>query len=167
MATMHPQDANELNKRGGTILCLDVPPGTTFGLDCMSWTTGDRFKGVKMIPPGVHYVWCRYDMLISIGVMRTHSTRLPALHLKMRWDSFCTSNLGRCALSCSFFSSCVCFSLVIGEQVAVRRWQSQTESLAEVDHDEERQFSEGMPYCRLLRRLVFTLLCARCQTLCF
>ncbi|XP_012276696.1 protein AAR2 homolog isoform X2 [Orussus abietinus] len=51
---------HELAKRlfeiGGTLVLLNVPPGTDFGVDIKSWTTGEDFKGVKMIPPGFHYV---------------------------------------------------------------------------------------------------------------
>ncbi len=34
---------------------LDVPEGTEFGIDYHRWHVGPRFKGVKMIPPGLHY----------------------------------------------------------------------------------------------------------------
>ena len=40
-----------------TLLCLDVPGGVNFGLDTYSWQTGPKFKGIKMIPPGVHFVF--------------------------------------------------------------------------------------------------------------
>ena len=39
-----------------TILALDVPPGSSFGIDCVSFTCGEKFQGVKMIPPGLHLV---------------------------------------------------------------------------------------------------------------
>lgn len=41
----------------GTLLCLDVPEGIDFGMDTYSWKTGPRFKGVKMIPTGTHFVY--------------------------------------------------------------------------------------------------------------
>lgn len=46
-------DVHEVRKRA-SILCLDVPPGTLFGVDLQAWTTGPKFKGVKIIPPGTH-----------------------------------------------------------------------------------------------------------------
>ena len=46
-------------QRNGTILLLDVPQGTEFGIDYASWTVGPKFKGVKLIPPGVHYLHYR------------------------------------------------------------------------------------------------------------
>ncbi|EGC33449.1 hypothetical protein DICPUDRAFT_80783 [Dictyostelium purpureum] len=50
--------AQELNAKYGTLLCLDVPEGSTIGIDNKIWTSGPMFKGVKMIPPGVHMFHC-------------------------------------------------------------------------------------------------------------
>lgn len=38
-------------------MLLDVPTGTEFGIDYNSWNVGPMFKGVKMIPPGLHFVF--------------------------------------------------------------------------------------------------------------
>lgn len=51
--------AQRLLFEGATLVMLDVPVGTEFGIDLKSWNTADRFKGVKMIPPGFHYVHYR------------------------------------------------------------------------------------------------------------
>lgn len=56
---MNQEDARRLLLEGGTLLVLDVPEGTNFGIDLKSWETGERFKGVKMIPPGLHFVYHR------------------------------------------------------------------------------------------------------------
>jgi len=41
----------------GGILVLDGLVGQLeFGLDLNFWRTGDKFKGVKMIPPGLHFI---------------------------------------------------------------------------------------------------------------
>lgn len=42
---------------GAMLLCPDVPQQTEFGIDLHTWTIGPKFKGVKMIPPGVHFVY--------------------------------------------------------------------------------------------------------------
>jgi A1 cistron-splicing factor AAR2 len=47
-------------QRLATILCLDVPQGTEFGVDFHQWNVGPKFKGVKMIPPGIHFVYYKY-----------------------------------------------------------------------------------------------------------
>jgi A1 cistron-splicing factor AAR2 len=54
---MNQEDANKLIHVTATILCLDVPKGTEFGIDNHSYIVGDKFKGVKLIPPGVHFVY--------------------------------------------------------------------------------------------------------------
>ena len=63
-------DANEATARGAFVLCLDVPPGISFGIDYMTWTVGDRFRGVKMVPPGVHFIYTRsvFDCAASTNV---------------------------------------------------------------------------------------------------
>ncbi|XP_049770617.1 protein AAR2 homolog [Schistocerca cancellata] len=48
--------AKRLLVEGAIIIIRDLPPGTEFGIDLKSWNTGNKFLGVKMIPPGVHYV---------------------------------------------------------------------------------------------------------------
>lgn len=48
--------AQRLLVEGATVVVLNVPSGTEFGVDLKSWNTTDNFKGIKMIPPGFHYV---------------------------------------------------------------------------------------------------------------
>ena len=50
------EQAKKLNSEGSSLLCLDVPPKTLFGIDYMTFEVGTKFKGVKMIPPGIHYI---------------------------------------------------------------------------------------------------------------
>ena len=38
------------------LLLLDVPKDIEFGIDNTSWKVGNKFKGVKLIPPGTHFV---------------------------------------------------------------------------------------------------------------
>ncbi|PRP84601.1 hypothetical protein PROFUN_09274 [Planoprotostelium fungivorum] len=44
-------------KNSATILCLDTPNSSEFGIDEYEFTTGPNFKGIKLIPPGVHYIF--------------------------------------------------------------------------------------------------------------
>lgn len=61
MASSLSQDEAQILFRDGAILVfLDVPEGTEFGIDYNSWQTGPEFRGVKMIPPGIHFVYYRY-----------------------------------------------------------------------------------------------------------
>jgi A1 cistron-splicing factor AAR2 len=56
---VHALDAeqrNALAAQGATLLLLGVPPGTTIGIDFTSYSAGDKFAGLKMIPPGLHFL---------------------------------------------------------------------------------------------------------------
>lgn len=54
---MDQNTAKRLFKEGAIFMFLDVPEGTEFGIDMKSWNTGEKFRGVKMIPPGIHYIF--------------------------------------------------------------------------------------------------------------
>jgi len=54
---MDQEVAQKLFIEGGTVVLKNVPVGTEFGIDMNSWSTGPKFMGVKMIPPGVHFIY--------------------------------------------------------------------------------------------------------------
>lgn len=54
---MDPELALQMFEEGGTLVLLGMPIGTEFGIDLSSWNVGERFKGVKMIPPGIHFIY--------------------------------------------------------------------------------------------------------------
>ncbi|KAH1108351.1 hypothetical protein J1N35_012119 [Gossypium stocksii] len=54
---MDADKALELVKSGATLLLLDVPQYTLIGIDTQVFSVGPAFKGIKMIPPGVHFVF--------------------------------------------------------------------------------------------------------------
>lgn len=47
-----------LQEHGCTVLCLDCPEGILFGIDYSAWAVGPKFMGVKLIPPGLHFIYC-------------------------------------------------------------------------------------------------------------
>ncbi|XP_064154714.1 protein AAR2 homolog isoform X2 [Anguilla rostrata] len=53
---MDPELARSLFEEGATLVLLGVPEGTELGIDYKSWQVGPRFRGVKMIPPGLHFL---------------------------------------------------------------------------------------------------------------
>ena len=53
---MDNETAKLLVSEGGTLLFLDFPIGNEFGIDMNVNKTGEKFRGVKMIPPGLHFV---------------------------------------------------------------------------------------------------------------
>lgn len=54
---MDQETANALFEQGACLLFLEAPPNLEFGIDYNAWTIGPLFKGVKMIPPGLHFVY--------------------------------------------------------------------------------------------------------------
>eukprot|EP00250_Pteridium_aquilinum_P001773 c11989_g1_i1 orf=83-1504(+) len=61
---VHPVDALELVKQGASLLVLDMPAQTVLGFDLHMLSVGPLFKGLKMIPPGPHFIYysptCRH-----------------------------------------------------------------------------------------------------------
>ncbi|KAM4695077.1 protein AAR2 homolog [Discoglossus pictus] len=88
---MDPELARELFFKGATLVILGVPEGTEFGIDSNSWQVGPRFRGVKMVPPGVHFM--HYSVIRKGGNPGESGPRSGVfLHLEqsdirlMRWD---------------------------------------------------------------------------------
>lgn len=54
---MDSEDALKLVKQGASLLLLGVPPSTSFGIDQQMFVVGPNFKGVKMMPPGPHFIY--------------------------------------------------------------------------------------------------------------
>ena len=75
-----PEVAKKLFKEGAAIVLIDVPPGTEIGIDMNSWNVGEKFLGIKCIPPGIHFVY--YS-----------SVNLPSRSVAPRTGFFC--NFGR------------------------------------------------------------------------
>eukprot|EP01114_Cavostelium_apophysatum_P014427 TRINITY_DN3745_c0_g1_i6.p1 TRINITY_DN3745_c0_g1~~TRINITY_DN3745_c0_g1_i6.p1 ORF type:complete len:380 (+),score=57.02 TRINITY_DN3745_c0_g1_i6:82-1140(+) len=44
-------------QRKCSLLCLDVPERTELGIDLYVFHCGPKFKGIKLIPPGLHFVY--------------------------------------------------------------------------------------------------------------
>jgi A1 cistron-splicing factor AAR2 len=49
--------AKALFDNGATFVLLDIPLNSEFGIDYNSWRIGPNFRGVKMIPPGIHFIY--------------------------------------------------------------------------------------------------------------
>lgn len=41
----------------GTLIVEDFPSGSEFGIDLSIHYTGDKFFGIKLIPPGLHFIY--------------------------------------------------------------------------------------------------------------
>lgn len=64
-AEMPPDVALRLFREGATFVFLNVPVGTEIGIDLQSWNVGEKFRGIKMIPPGLHFLYFRYLKYVS------------------------------------------------------------------------------------------------------
>ncbi|KAB8094769.1 hypothetical protein EE612_022079, partial [Oryza sativa] len=56
-AAVDPEAATELVRKGATLLLLDVPQRTLLGVDTQVFSVGPKFKGIKMVPPGPHFLY--------------------------------------------------------------------------------------------------------------
>lgn len=48
------------------VLLLGLPPWALAGIDLLSFTTSERFRGVKAIPPGLHFIFASSDAAVSV-----------------------------------------------------------------------------------------------------
>jgi A1 cistron-splicing factor AAR2 len=48
------------------VLLLDLPPAALGGIDLLSFTTAPRFRGVKNVPPGLHFVYAASDSSLAV-----------------------------------------------------------------------------------------------------
>ena len=81
------------NGVGSVLIIPDVPLGLDFGIDCMSFETGPKFRGISMIPQGLHFVYHSTGMAARQGFFM----RAGASDVVVRqWDSFeehiCSTN---------------------------------------------------------------------------
>ncbi|KAL7131740.1 hypothetical protein ABFS83_12G024500 [Erythranthe nasuta] len=54
---MDADAALEFVKHGASLLLLDVPQYTLIGIDTQMFSSGPNYKGIKMIPPGIHFIY--------------------------------------------------------------------------------------------------------------
>uniref|UniRef100_A0A023F832 Protein AAR2 homolog n=1 Tax=Triatoma infestans TaxID=30076 RepID=A0A023F832_TRIIF len=74
-STIEQELAKRLLVEGATLIFLNVPVGTKFGIDMKTWDTGEKFKGIKMIPPGLHMI--HYS---AVGKCEEVAPRVSFLH---------------------------------------------------------------------------------------
>ncbi|KAI8097592.1 A1 cistron-splicing factor [Halteromyces radiatus] len=68
---MDQETANQLYDVGGKLLFLNAPERLEFGIDYNAWTIGPLFKGVKLIPPGLHFIYFSTTSKEGIQGIRT------------------------------------------------------------------------------------------------
>mmetsp|Transcript_66814 Transcript_66814/g.118298 ORF Transcript_66814/g.118298 Transcript_66814/m.118298 type:complete len:429 (+) Transcript_66814:48-1334(+) len=103
-------EVQRLQENGCSVLILNCPEGVLFGIDYAAWSVGPQFMGIKLIPPGLHYVYCSASAAEDVGISRT------GFFLYMR-----------------------------PQEVAVFRWNAETEELVKPEsQDEEARYADGV-----------------------
>jgi len=64
-------EVQRLQENGCSVLILNCPEGVLFGIDYAAWSVGPQFMGIKLIPPGLHYVYCSASAAEDVGISRT------------------------------------------------------------------------------------------------
>ncbi|KAF2745092.1 hypothetical protein M011DRAFT_460295 [Sporormia fimetaria CBS 119925] len=71
------------------VLLLDLPSSALAGIDLLSFTTTPRFRGVKNLPPGLHFVFASSDAAVSVRYGAwfyvSPGTGSPQIFIK-KWD---------------------------------------------------------------------------------
>lgn len=77
---MDPHLTRMLFENGAVLIIAGVPIGTEFRIDCTRNVVAERFRGVKMIPPGPHFISCSSrgpygDMAPQVGFIHHFKER--------------------------------------------------------------------------------------------
>ena len=85
---MDQETAQKLFDNGATFVLLDYPLNSEFGIDYNSWRVGPNFRGVKMIPPGIHFIYYSVsDKHGSIGIRNGFFYNFKPKEILLRkWD---------------------------------------------------------------------------------
>ncbi|KAI9719823.1 MAG: hypothetical protein M1812_003312 [Candelaria pacifica] len=76
---------------GTAVLMLDLPSAALCGIDLLSFTPSLRFRGIKNLPPGIHFFFTgasaslsvRHGTWVQIGTPRSESTTV----IIKKWDA--------------------------------------------------------------------------------
>jgi A1 cistron-splicing factor AAR2 len=77
----------------GVIVLLDAPAKVQLGVDNTSWIVGAKFKGVRMVPLGVHYVHYaladeKYQFKLGFFCVLTHQKRVVVRRWHTHYEDF-------------------------------------------------------------------------------
>ncbi|KAL6512930.1 hypothetical protein OROHE_019720 [Orobanche hederae] len=126
---MDPETALEFVKHGATIILLDVPKYTLIGVDTQMYSSGPNFKGIKMIPPGIHFVYYSSSNRAS-----------QFCHAAAKADQLKLS----CSGNGSFEEHPSNNMLSFVARVIVRKWDQKEERFVKLSDDEEERYSDAV-----------------------
>lgn len=79
-----PQElAQKLFNECGFLIIQDCPSKLEFGVDFKSWTIAEKFLGLKLIPPGIHYFFLATSTAPRIGFFKVFKGNEIVL---LKWD---------------------------------------------------------------------------------
>ncbi|GMP27452.1 hypothetical protein CsSME_00003441 [Camellia sinensis var. sinensis] len=167
---MDPETALGFVKHGATLLLLDVPPHTLVGIDTQMFSVGPAFKGIKMIPPGPHFLYYSPSN-------REGNEFSPIIGF---FVDASPSEIGSCFEQLYIAPKAAMFAVVIGaakskfelhpvpvsssnavfaikanwdDTVIVRQWDQQEERLVKLSEDEEERYSQAVKSLEFDRQL--------------
>ncbi|RWS15254.1 protein AAR2-like protein [Dinothrombium tinctorium] len=89
---MDEESARKLLDEGATFILLDIPVGSELGIDCNVYRIGEKFRGIKMIPRGLHFI---YYSVVSNSDHKSLAPRTGFFHvfearemLVKKWHAF-------------------------------------------------------------------------------
>eukprot|EP01012_Entosiphon_sulcatum_P009781 TRINITY_DN15603_c0_g1_i1.p1 TRINITY_DN15603_c0_g1~~TRINITY_DN15603_c0_g1_i1.p1 ORF type:complete len:382 (+),score=84.43 TRINITY_DN15603_c0_g1_i1:40-1185(+) len=118
----------DLSRSGAVLLVIGLPAGADFGIDFHRWQVGPRFRGLRLIPPGVH---CVSTSSGSAVASEASGKEKVGVRLGLGEDELHANH------SCFFhwFES---------GGVVVRRWDSAVEQLVELEEDDCARYEQGV-----------------------
>ncbi|KAL6587836.1 hypothetical protein OROMI_000814 [Orobanche minor] len=144
---MDPETALEFVKHGATIILLDVPQYTLIGVDTQMFSSGPNFKGIKMIPPGIHFVYYSSSNRKGSEFSPFVGFFIDAKASQGKLEEFChaAAKADQLKLSCSGngsfeehpFNNMLSF-------VIVRKWDQKEERFVKLSDDEEERYSDAV-----------------------
>lgn len=131
---IEPEQAKYLFDNCAILIVEQLPIGSEFGIDLFVYQIGEKFKGVKLIPPGIHFVYASGN----ITIRKNNSNNLTDKHqTSSDHNSLSTSTGPRCGFYHNFKS----------KELLVKRW-----SIREEEFDINYSLSEDeyqRYYCNL------------------
>ena len=124
--SMSPAEALRLTQSHGQLLLLNLPSRTQFGIDYWSFVVGEEFKGMKMIPKGVHFIWTAPATNIPATKNSDSSEILPPPTPAMITDPDMMPRIGT-------------FIWFESNTIYVQRWSHELEALAFFDDPAEEE----------------------------
>ncbi|GMR36623.1 hypothetical protein PMAYCL1PPCAC_06818, partial [Pristionchus mayeri] len=122
---------------GAFLILRDFPIGSEFGIDYKSWKTGEKFMGLKMIPPGPHFIYVSVKGMPRIGFFHNFNSKEV---LVKKWSKE-TEDLGESTVSAEeterFRSNLKNLDSMLGPYPyeEYRKWYSLTDFINQRDVD--------------------------------